>query len=51
MHNNHLNETPWYEKGKYRWLWVAITKYTCTTSPVVARKGYYPECLRHLWDG
>ncbi|BAZ38723.1 transposase IS66 [Calothrix sp. NIES-4101] len=22
----HLDETPWYEKGKYRWLWVAITK-------------------------
>jgi transposase len=21
----HLDETPWYEKGKYRWLWVAIT--------------------------
>ena len=22
----HIDETPWYEKGKYRWLWVAITK-------------------------
>lgn len=22
----HLDETPWYEKGKYRWLWVAITQ-------------------------
>ncbi len=22
----HLDETSWYEKGKYRWLWVAITK-------------------------
>lgn len=21
----HLDETPWYEKGKYQWLWVAIT--------------------------
>ncbi|WP_238993712.1 IS66 family transposase [Calothrix sp. PCC 6303] len=21
----HLDETPWYEKGQYRWLWVAIT--------------------------
>jgi transposase len=21
----HLDETPWYEKGKYCWLWVAIT--------------------------
>ena len=21
----HLDETSWYEKGKYRWLWVAIT--------------------------
>ena len=21
----YLDETPWYEKGKYRWLWVAIT--------------------------
>lgn len=21
----HLDETPWYEKGEYRWLWVAIT--------------------------
>lgn len=22
----HLDETPWYEKGKFCWLWVAITK-------------------------
>jgi transposase len=21
----HIDETPWYEKGKFRWLWVAIT--------------------------
>jgi IS1 family transposase len=21
----HLDETPWYEKGKYRWLWVAMS--------------------------
>jgi transposase len=24
----HLDETPWYEKGKYQWLWVAITQTT-----------------------
>ncbi|MGJ5675130.1 MAG: IS66 family transposase [Nostochopsis sp.] len=21
----HIDETPWYEKGKFCWLWVAIT--------------------------
>ncbi|MDZ7965538.1 MAG: hypothetical protein RM368_11260 [Nostoc sp. DedSLP03] len=24
-----LDKTPWYKEGKYRWLWVAITKYNC----------------------
>jgi hypothetical protein len=28
----HIDETPWYEKGKFCWLWVAFSQYHCCIS-------------------
>lgn len=35
----HLDETPWYEKGKFCWLWVAFSHHHCGVSHWQSQKG------------
>jgi len=35
----HLDETPWYEKGKFCWLWVAFSLHNCGVPYWQSQKG------------
>jgi transposase len=47
----HLDETPWYEKGKYRWLWVAITSTIAVFHIGSRRKEELLRLISHAFVG
>jgi len=47
----HLDETPWYEKGKYRWLWVAITQTIAVYHIGSRRKEELLHLISHAFVG
>jgi transposase len=47
----HLDETPWYEKGKYCWLWVAITNTIAVYHIGSRRKEELLRLISHAFVG